>query len=195
MDPTQIYWCDESVRKMCDHKYIEKNFLLLCITNVKSLGYFPLYYSFFLFPRCLNHQCLNMNSTWTGAPGCINDSLLTGLEFVDGFQSYFFVKRWTMHQLVNSCSQSISSVIIFELNIDHWEYFSKEKFPLHFQKFKSWHHFQGRGQDPVQMNWLFKGMDGDWALNPLELMDMSCILDRMAVRGAGVVFCYEASNG
>ena len=27
-------------------------------------------------------------------------------------------------------------------------------------------------------------MDGDWALNPLELMDMSCIQDRMAVRGA-----------
>ncbi|KAL9297071.1 hypothetical protein ACSQ67_022967 [Phaseolus vulgaris] len=38
-----------------------------------------------------------------GAPGCINDSLLTGLEFVDGFQSYFFVKRWTMHQLLVEC--------------------------------------------------------------------------------------------
>ncbi|KAH1199888.1 Phospholipase A(1) LCAT3 [Glycine max] len=28
-----------------------------------------------------------------GAPGCINDSLLTGLEFVDGFQSYFFCEK------------------------------------------------------------------------------------------------------
>ncbi|XP_061368539.1 phospholipase A(1) LCAT3 [Gastrolobium bilobum] len=38
-----------------------------------------------------------------GAPGCINDSILTGLEFVDGFQSYFFVSRWSMHQLVVEC--------------------------------------------------------------------------------------------
>ncbi|CAL5380623.1 unnamed protein product [Camellia sinensis] len=35
----------------------------------------------------------------TGAQGCINDSLLTGLQFVEGFESFFFVKRWTMHQL------------------------------------------------------------------------------------------------
>ncbi|KAI8007561.1 Phospholipase A(1) LCAT3 [Camellia lanceoleosa] len=38
-----------------------------------------------------------------GAPGCINDSLLTGLQFVEGFESFFFVKRWTMHQLVVEC--------------------------------------------------------------------------------------------
>ncbi|PON59107.1 Lecithin:cholesterol/phospholipid:diacylglycerol acyltransferase [Parasponia andersonii] len=38
-----------------------------------------------------------------GAPGCINDSLLTGLQFVDGFESYFFVSRWTMHQLLVAC--------------------------------------------------------------------------------------------
>ncbi|GAB2287129.1 Phospholipase A(1) lcat3 [Dionaea muscipula] len=38
-----------------------------------------------------------------GAPGCINDSLLTGLQFVEGFESYFFVLRWTMHQLVVEC--------------------------------------------------------------------------------------------
>ncbi|KAI9077919.1 hypothetical protein K1719_040048 [Acacia pycnantha] len=38
-----------------------------------------------------------------GAPGCINDSLLTGLQFVDGFESYFFVLRWTMHQLLVEC--------------------------------------------------------------------------------------------
>lgn len=40
----------------------------------------------------------------TGAPGCINDSLLTGLQFVEGFESYFFVSRWSMHQLVSSQS-------------------------------------------------------------------------------------------
>ncbi|KAJ7978290.1 Lecithin:cholesterol acyltransferase family protein [Quillaja saponaria] len=38
-----------------------------------------------------------------GAPGCINDSLLTGLQFVDGFESYFFVSRWSMHQLLVEC--------------------------------------------------------------------------------------------
>nr|CAN63759.1 hypothetical protein VITISV_008632 [Vitis vinifera] len=35
-----------------------------------------------------------------GAPGCINGSLLTGLQFVDGLESFFFVLRWTMHQLL-----------------------------------------------------------------------------------------------
>ncbi|XP_038704944.1 phospholipase A(1) LCAT3 isoform X2 [Tripterygium wilfordii] len=38
-----------------------------------------------------------------GAPGCINDSLLTGLQFVEGFKSNFFVSRWTMHQLLVEC--------------------------------------------------------------------------------------------
>ncbi|XP_052185966.1 phospholipase A(1) LCAT3-like [Diospyros lotus] len=38
-----------------------------------------------------------------GAPGCINDSLLTGLQFVEGIESYFFVSRWTMHQLLVEC--------------------------------------------------------------------------------------------
>nr|GMD16602.1 phospholipase A(1) LCAT3 [Ipomoea batatas] len=38
-----------------------------------------------------------------GAPGCINDSLLTGVQFVEGFESYFFVSRWTMHQLLVEC--------------------------------------------------------------------------------------------
>lgn len=36
-----------------------------------------------------------------GAPGCVNDSLLTGMQFVEGFESNFFVSRWTMHQLVS----------------------------------------------------------------------------------------------
>ncbi|XP_052168598.1 phospholipase A(1) LCAT3 [Oryza glaberrima] len=38
-----------------------------------------------------------------GAPGCINDSLLTGLQFVYGFESFFFVSRWVMHQLLVEC--------------------------------------------------------------------------------------------
>ncbi|KAF8701093.1 hypothetical protein HU200_033745 [Digitaria exilis] len=38
-----------------------------------------------------------------GAPGCINDSLLTGLQFVYGFESFFFVSRWAMHQMLVEC--------------------------------------------------------------------------------------------
>nr|GMD82077.1 phospholipase A(1) LCAT3 [Ipomoea batatas] len=38
-----------------------------------------------------------------GAPGYINDSLLTGVQFVEGFESYFFVSRWTIHQLLVEC--------------------------------------------------------------------------------------------
>ncbi|CAN6211247.1 unnamed protein product [Urochloa humidicola] len=42
-------------------------------------------------------------SPFQGAPGCINDSLLTGLQFVYGFESFFFVSRWAMHQLLVEC--------------------------------------------------------------------------------------------
>ncbi|KAI3977809.1 hypothetical protein MKX01_040554 [Papaver californicum] len=38
-----------------------------------------------------------------GAPGCINDTLLTGLQFLEGFENYFFVSRWAMHQLLVEC--------------------------------------------------------------------------------------------
>ncbi|KAJ1443586.1 Lecithin:cholesterol/phospholipid:diacylglycerol acyltransferase [Sesbania bispinosa] len=38
-----------------------------------------------------------------GAPGCVNDCLLTGLQFVEGFKSYFSVSRWTFHQLLVEC--------------------------------------------------------------------------------------------
>jgi hypothetical protein len=37
---------------------------------------------------------------WTGAPGFIMDSLLTGIEFVKGWQRELFVAKWSMHQLV-----------------------------------------------------------------------------------------------
>lgn len=38
-----------------------------------------------------------------GAPGCINDTLLTGVQFVEGLESFFFVSRWTIHQLLIEC--------------------------------------------------------------------------------------------
>ncbi|GKB82291.1 phospholipase A(1) LCAT3-like protein [Tanacetum coccineum] len=46
---------------------------------------------------------ITIASPFQGAPGCINDSLLTGLQFVEGLESYFFVSRWSMHQLLVEC--------------------------------------------------------------------------------------------
>ncbi|KAH7843996.1 hypothetical protein Vadar_023256 [Vaccinium darrowii] len=52
------------------------------------------------------------------APGCINDSLLTGLQFVEGFESYFFVSRWTMHQLLSYGGKKVA--LPFNLSILKW---------------------------------------------------------------------------
>ncbi|KAL8544668.1 hypothetical protein ACS0TY_005051 [Phlomoides rotata] len=46
---------------------------------------------------------ITIATPFQGAPGCINDSILTGLQFVDGFESNFFVSRWSMHQLLVEC--------------------------------------------------------------------------------------------
>ncbi|CAK9155466.1 unnamed protein product [Ilex paraguariensis] len=49
------------------------------------------------------NKWISIACPFQGSPGCINDSLLTGLQFVEGFESYFFVSRWTMHQLLVEC--------------------------------------------------------------------------------------------
>lgn len=55
-----------------------------------------------VFTKYVN-RWITIASPFQGAPGCINDSLLTGLQFVYGFKSFFFVSRWTMHQLLVEC--------------------------------------------------------------------------------------------
>ncbi|KAL3523292.1 hypothetical protein ACH5RR_016126 [Cinchona calisaya] len=55
-----------------------------------------------VFTKYVN-KWISIATPFQGAAGCINDSLLTGLQFVDGFESYFFVSRWSMHQLVVEC--------------------------------------------------------------------------------------------
>ncbi|OMO64354.1 Lecithin:cholesterol/phospholipid:diacylglycerol acyltransferase [Corchorus olitorius] len=55
-----------------------------------------------VFSKYVN-KWITIACPFQGAPGCINDSLLTGLQFVDGFEAYFFVRRWTMHQLLVEC--------------------------------------------------------------------------------------------
>ncbi|KAK6137726.1 hypothetical protein DH2020_028531 [Rehmannia glutinosa] len=47
--------------------------------------------------------CTDSELSLTGAPGYINDSILTGMQFVEGFASFFFVSRWSMHQLLLEC--------------------------------------------------------------------------------------------
>nr|XP_027188389.1 phospholipase A(1) LCAT3 isoform X2 [Cicer arietinum] len=54
------------------------------------------------FSKYVN-KWISLACPFQGAPGCINDSLLTGLEFVEGFESYFFVSRWSFHQLLVEC--------------------------------------------------------------------------------------------
>ncbi|KAL2526236.1 Phospholipase A(1) LCAT3 [Abeliophyllum distichum] len=55
-----------------------------------------------VFSQYVN-KWITIATPFQGAPGCINDSLLTGVQFVDGFESYFFVSRWSMHQLLVEC--------------------------------------------------------------------------------------------
>ncbi|KAM0922820.1 hypothetical protein ACQ4PT_005934 [Festuca glaucescens] len=38
-----------------------------------------------------------------GAPGYINSGLLNGMSFVEGWQSNFFISKWTMQQLLIEC--------------------------------------------------------------------------------------------
>jgi len=83
-----------------------------------------------------------------------------------------------MHQLVNSCSQVISSVTIFELNFDCWEKYIFPRTDFHYifkilnQGLWVW---SSSNELPFQRN----GLDCDLPLNPLELVDMSYIRDRM----------------
>ncbi|KAL6577959.1 Phospholipase A(1) lcat3 [Orobanche minor] len=55
-----------------------------------------------IFSRYVN-KWITIATPFQGAPGCINDSILTGMQFVDGFESFFFVSRWSMHQLLVEC--------------------------------------------------------------------------------------------
>lgn len=55
-----------------------------------------------LFSKYVN-KWIALACPFQGAPGCVNDCLLTGLEFVEGFESYFFVSRWSFHQLLVEC--------------------------------------------------------------------------------------------
>ncbi|KAM7494422.1 hypothetical protein LguiB_029031 [Lonicera macranthoides] len=66
--------------------------LVLCFISLQSD----------VFSKYVN-KWITIACPFQGAAGAINDSLLTGLQFVEGFESFFFVSRWTMHQLLVEC--------------------------------------------------------------------------------------------
>ncbi|CAK9203673.1 unnamed protein product [Sphagnum jensenii] len=49
------------------------------------------------------HSWIAVTAPFEGAPGFIMDSLLTGIEFVKGWQRELFVAKWSMHQLLIEC--------------------------------------------------------------------------------------------
>eukprot|EP00850_Spirogloea_muscicola_P005424 SM000025S08319 [mRNA] locus=s25:51672:55202:+ [translate_table: standard] len=49
------------------------------------------------------HTWITIASPFRGAPGFITDSLLTGVEFVKGWQKDLFVAKWSLHQLLVEC--------------------------------------------------------------------------------------------
>ncbi|XP_076950689.1 lecithin-cholesterol acyltransferase-like 4 [Bidens hawaiensis] len=54
-----------------------------------------------------------------GAPGYVTSTLMNGMSFVEGWEAYFFVSKWSMHQLLIECPS------IYELMacLDHeWEH-------------------------------------------------------------------------
>ncbi|EPS69815.1 hypothetical protein M569_04944, partial [Genlisea aurea] len=55
-----------------------------------------------VFSKYVN-KWITIATPFQGAPGYVNDSILTGLQFVEGLESLLFVSRWSMHQLVVEC--------------------------------------------------------------------------------------------
>ncbi|XP_057870840.2 phospholipase A(1) LCAT3 [Cryptomeria japonica] len=55
-----------------------------------------------IFEKYVN-TWISIASPFQGCPGFINDCLLTGMQFVYGLESFLFISRWTMHQLLVEC--------------------------------------------------------------------------------------------
>ncbi|CAI5485293.1 unnamed protein product [Closterium sp. Naga37s-1] len=65
----------------------------------------------------LVRKWVSIAAPFRGAPGFIMDTLLTGVEFLKGWQKSLFISKWTMHQLMVECPS------VYELMADydfHW---------------------------------------------------------------------------
>ncbi|KAJ7295376.1 hypothetical protein O6H91_Y193300 [Diphasiastrum complanatum] len=55
-----------------------------------------------VFEKCVN-SWIAIAAPFQGAPGFITDTLLTGVEFVKGWQQELFIAKWSTHQLLIEC--------------------------------------------------------------------------------------------
>ncbi|KAJ7569298.1 hypothetical protein O6H91_01G070900 [Diphasiastrum complanatum] len=55
-----------------------------------------------IFEKCVN-SWIAVAAPFQGAPGYITDALLTGVQFVKGWQQDLFIEKWTTHQLLIEC--------------------------------------------------------------------------------------------
>ncbi|KAI3952960.1 hypothetical protein MKX01_028652 [Papaver californicum] len=76
--------------------------LVSCFLSLNHDVRYSLLLSLKVFEKYVN-KWICIACPFQGAPGCINDALLTGLQFLEGFENYFFVSRWAMHQLLVKC--------------------------------------------------------------------------------------------
>lgn len=54
-----------------------------------------------------------------GAPGYVTSTLLNGMSFVDGWEAYFFVSKWSFHQLVIECPSIYELMACLDYEWEH----------------------------------------------------------------------------
>ncbi|KAI3669055.1 hypothetical protein L6452_40276 [Arctium lappa] len=54
-----------------------------------------------------------------GAPGYVTSTLLNGMSFVEGWEAYFFVSKWTMHQLLIECPSIYELMACLDYEWEH----------------------------------------------------------------------------
>ncbi|KVH92020.1 Lecithin:cholesterol/phospholipid:diacylglycerol acyltransferase [Cynara cardunculus var. scolymus] len=54
-----------------------------------------------------------------GAPGYVTSTLLNGMSFVEGWEAYFFVSKWSMHQLLIECPSIYELMACLDYEWEH----------------------------------------------------------------------------
>ncbi|KAJ9557518.1 hypothetical protein OSB04_012132 [Centaurea solstitialis] len=54
-----------------------------------------------------------------GAPGYVTSTLLNGMSFVTGWEEYFFVTKWSMHQLLIECPSIYELMACLDFEWEH----------------------------------------------------------------------------
>ncbi|CAI5534185.1 unnamed protein product [Closterium sp. Naga37s-1] len=66
----------------------------------------------------LVRKWVSIAAPFRGAPGFIMDTLLTGVEFLKGWQKSLFISKWTMHQLIEVNGRTVP--LPFNRDIVRW---------------------------------------------------------------------------